>query len=52
MGFGVSGEGQLAIPLGGHWYPWGGHVGVGLEGDVRPHAMKQTSIAASLSGRW
>lgn len=51
FGAGVTGEGQLQLPVGGRWYPGGGSVGLGLEGDVRPKAWKQSSIGVSVTLR-
>lgn len=52
VGIGVTGEGQWQLPVGGRWYPGGGSIGLGVEGDIRPKAMKQSSIGVSVSGRW
>ena len=51
-GVGVTLEGRLAVPVGVRWYPHGGTLGLGVEGDVRPHDMKQTSLGLSVTGRW
>lgn len=51
-GIGVSMEGRLAIPAGVRWYPGGGTLGLGVEGDVRPHDLKQSSVGLSVTGRW
>jgi hypothetical protein len=51
-GVGVTLEGRLAVPVGVRWYPHGGTLGLGLEGDVRPHDVKQSSVGLSVTGRW
>ena len=51
-GAGVTLEGRLAVPVGVRWYPKGGVLGLGVEGDVRPHDVKQSSVGLSVTGRW
>lgn len=51
-GIGVSGEGRLVVPVGLRWYPQGGSLGLGVEGDVRPSDWKQSSVGLSVTGRW
>lgn len=51
-GVGVSLDGRLTVPVGLRWYPQGGTLGLGVEGDVRPHDLKQSSVGLSVTGRW